>query len=360
MFTTTLEGVEFLMLPYIYQAISTTNDPISLHGELFIQGSSILLSCLKNEELELGPHTIESISMWFKFIADFNGSHLCGLFSESIRMTLSRLWTEFDIFYSEARMTGTKEYLHFSSKAMLLTHVFVVHHYYGNSPIKHLKSKKCITGTKRKNYSEEEVEEGGEHGAKEVEDEYKDNVGDIEVVKKKDVFTTKHWQVNGPRWAAACSVLFAPIFGIDGWIAHSRESSFPYLGTKPLQIINKSLKKETMTLRPHEIFLASLENIISQFRNIQYQSGCCVAKQDNFQFTSLISAVEMVESQVTKVFDFQGQEKYSRHASKKNQVTKQKRDHDFNYNVFLFGNLYRLAFSSIIPNQKSNSIVKAY
>lgn len=391
---------------YILDAARSALGPMSLQSKLIISASELLLECLSDRNMTLGPTTGRQIKSWFDFVVTVRDGPLWPSFDNRTRTKiLDILQRHLEVVYP----SGHTEYRHFSAKSLFLTHAFVVHLIYGypskiTTKIVHMYSKEAgVTRTQiydndvNDNQSndegmnseddEQEVdrddEEAGdedsedddianqpdEHQGQNVdrndeepgdEDSEDDEIAnqphehqghlhnlDNDVEMDHVPNNAVDWMSVHTDWSSATFSYLSPLFQIELWRNNRSEQNFPYLGVYPSTVCRNQFDR-CLTLRPHEMFQSTLELVFSRFHTYQYHLGPAPVTDAYLQNKILADHYDQVKKMNHALRDqFKNQEKNARfHMRKKPyKFTRPSFSDDC---TFLFGDLYCDSFSRVL------------
>jgi hypothetical protein len=137
---------------YILDAINQSCGPIPLHSNLIISASELLINCLRDERLSLGKRTLDQIEDWFYFVNNLERerSLLWTSFDEGTRAHIAHVLEQYYEYVDEEIPPGESDFLHFSTRSLILIHAFVVYLRYGSPRNITTKRYKGTNGVTRK------------------------------------------------------------------------------------------------------------------------------------------------------------------------------------------------------------------
>lgn len=148
-------------------------------------------------------------------------------------------------------------------------------------------------------------------------------------------------------WSSATFSFVSPMFQIEAWRNARYEQPFPYLGMKVFHHCSEAPFNRCKTLHPHEVFQMIMELIIARYQMYQYMLGPAPSSNATLHIKILTETQEQIK-RVTKELNkkFVDQEKNARH-SILHKKYKSVRTPVFDYDIFLFGDLFSNSFSQL-------------
>lgn len=359
---------------YIRDATRSAQGPISLQSKLIIYASELLLECLSDFNMNLGPTTGRQIKSWFNFVVSLRDGPLWPSFDNQIRTKiLDIIQRHLEVVYP----SGHTEYRHFSAKSLLVTHAFVVHFIYGypskiTTKFMHTYSQK-VTGTEiydndvnDHQSNDEGINSEDDDQEVDTDDEVAgdDDSGDDEIANQPDAHqgylhnldndvemdhvpnNAVDWISVHTDWSSATFSYLSPLFQIELWRNNRTEQQFPYLGVYPYTVCRNRFDK-FLTLRPHEMFESTLDLVFSKFHTYEYL-GPAPITDAYLQNQILADHYDQVKKITHAMRDrFKNQEKNARFnmMNKKYNCIRPSFNDDCS---FLFGDLYCDSFSTVL------------
>jgi hypothetical protein len=358
--------------PYILDATRSTHGPISLQSKLIISASELLLECLSDCNMTLGPTTASQIKSWFDFVVNVRDGPLWHLFDSRIHTKiLDIIQRHLEVVYP----SGDTEYRHFSTKSLILTHAFVIHLIYGypsKITTKYVHMYSTDAGDTHSEIYDNDVNDhhfsdagiNSEEDEQEVvnddeevdnDDEEVDNDDEeVDNDEEADDEERDHVPKNAidwisvlTNWTSATFSYLSPLFQIEIWRNNRSEQKFPYLGVYPYAACQKEFDR-FLTLRPHEMFQHTMELIFSRFHTYEFIFGTAPITDAFLQKTILADHYDQVKKVNHALRDkFLNQEKNARYNMMKKKYNSI--HHSFNDDcTFLFGDLYCDSFSRVL------------
>ena len=361
-----------------------------------------------DERISLGQRTLTQIDSWFVFVAGLERSLLWTSFDEHTRghmLHFVNLYFE-DYHLSEKAPAGNTDFLHFSTKSLLLIHAFVVHLVYGYPRKITTKRNKGSSrvNTDAKSVGQEEPAKDevnqeleaqnatNEEGEGEVDnigdndDDDDDDVGEgdsVEMIEEEHIVDQSQWEddddVGGrdgdeiiveehivdegqwfqfenatdwiselTEWSNVSFSLLSPLFQIATWRKNRTEEFFPYLGLLPYKQFSGKVFTGLLTLQPHVIFQQTLELMIGKFNRYEHLLGSVLGSRTNAEQFQIVHTSYDHIKKTNERFQllFKNQEKNARSNMMRDKY-KSSRVPDLDNFTFLFGDHYGVAFAKL-------------